>query len=160
MKNITKRLHTKRIILVLIIILWMYVVFYLSSQNGNESQGTSSFIVNIVASIYTKLTNIQLTMSNIDNLTYVIRKIAHFTLYFLGSISVFLLFKTYNISKRRTYIYTLLFCVIYACSDEFHQIFSKDRNGNCIDILIDTFGSALGMIFVDIVSNIVYKLKE
>ena len=83
MKNITKRLHTKRIILVLIIILWMCVVFYLSGQNGNESEGTSSRIVNVVVSIYTKITNMELTTQSVNNLTFVIRKIAHFTLYFI-----------------------------------------------------------------------------
>ena len=138
----------------------MCVVFYLSGQNGIESESTSYRIVSIIVSIFTKITNIQLTNKSVDNLTFVIRKIAHFTLYFIGTIPIFLLFETYNINKMRMYIYTLLFCTLYACSDEVHQIFSQGRNGNVIDILIDALGSVFGMIFVGIVSNIVYKLKE
>lgn len=89
-----------------------------------------------------------------------IRKLVHFTLYFIVSILALMLFKTYNINNKKAYIYTVLFCAIYACSDELHQLFGQDGNGNIIDIIIDTLGSAFGIMFIEIVSNIVYKLKE
>lgn len=160
MKNITKRLHAKRIILVLIIILWMCVVFSLSSQNGDESNGTSSYIVNIITSLYEKNSCSELSAQNVHNLTFIVRKIAHFILYFIGSIPVLTLFKTYDISKNKTYLYTILFCFVYACSDELHQLLSEGRNGNVIDVVIDTLGGIFGMMFIQTVSNIAYKLRE
>ena len=36
MENITKKLHAKRVVLIVLVLLWMCVVFYLSSQNGDE----------------------------------------------------------------------------------------------------------------------------
>jgi len=157
MNNITKKLQIKRIILILIIALWMCVIFCLSGQNGDESSSTSSKIVNVVVDIFTKITDKELTVKNVDILTYIIRKMAHFTLYFILAIPTFLLFETYNIATLKRYIYTILFCFVYASTDEIHQIFSQGRNGNVIDILIDTLGSIFGTIFIQVVSNIICK---
>ena len=157
MNNITKKLHIKRVILILIMVLWMCVIFCLSGQNSDESSSTSSIFVNVVVELFEKIINKQLSVENVDTLTYVIRKLAHLTLYFILSIPTLLLFKTYNINIKRKYIYTILFCFVYACSDELHQIFSQGRNGNVIDILIDTTGSIVGIVFIQIVSNLVCK---
>lgn len=160
MKNIIERLHTKRIILSIIIILWMCVVFYLSNQSGEQSSGTSFKITNMIVSMYTKITKLELTNQGVGILTFIVRKIAHFTLYFVEVIPIYLLLKTYNVSKKRMYMYALLFCTLYSCSDELHQLFIQGRDGNIIDVFIDTIGSTFGIIFVGIVSNIVYNFKE
>lgn len=154
MENITKMLQIKKIILICTIFLWMVIVFYFSSQSAVESDSTSSQIVNIVINLYEKITNKVFSIKNIEIVSYIIRKIAHFTLYFIGSIPVLMLFKTYSISNKRMYICTILFCFIYSCSDELHQLFSQGRNANIIDILIDTIGSVCGIIFLEIVTNI------
>ena len=141
--------------LMFFIILWMIIVFYFSSQSDIESQGTSSQVVNIVINLYESITDKVLSIEKIELITFIIRKIAHFTLYFIGSIPVLMLFKTYNISNIKTYIFTILFCFIYAYSDELHQLFGKGRNANIIDILIYTVGSICGIIFLEIVTKII-----
>lgn len=160
MEIITRRLHIKRTVLILIILLWMCVVFYLSNQNGNESNGTSSIVTNIILNIYIKITDKSISNESLDILTYIIRKFAHFTLYFIGALPVLMLLKTYNITKLKQYIFTVLFCCIYACTDELHQLLIQGRNGNVIDVIIDTLGCVFGIIFIKIVSNVVYKVKE
>ena len=45
-----------------------------------------------------------------------------------------------------------LFCFIYACTDEFHQLFVMGRSCEIRDVLIDTLGSFVGIL-------IYYKIK-
>jgi len=160
MENITKKLHIKRGILVLIILLWMGIVFFLSNENGNESNNTSSFVVNIIINMYENMTNNTLDISNIEIISFVVRKIAHFTLYFIGAIPVYMLFKSYDMNKRKIWFYSILFCFIYACSDEIHQLFSAGRDGKIMDVLIDTSGSIVSVICLEFISYIICKFKN
>ena len=53
----------------------------------------------------------------------------------------------------------IIFCLIYACSDEFHQFFVAGRAGRLTDILIDTTGSILGVLTYYLVYNKYNKIK-
>ena len=44
-------------------------------------------------------------------------------------------------------MYSLIFCIFIALTDEFHQTFIIMRNGNIIDAFIDTLGSMEGIFF-------------
>jgi len=61
-------------------------------------------------------------------------------------------------------IVTLIFCFLYAVSDEVHQIFVPGRAFAVGDIIIDTLGAALGIIviyFKNLISgNIQYKKRH
>ena len=55
---------------------------------------------------------------------------------------------------KKTGILSFLFSVIYALSDEFHLTFVPGRDGNIVDVLIDSSGAVVGIL----VSCIVYFL--
>lgn len=40
---------------------------------------------------------------------------------------------------------SILICMLYACSDEIHQLFVSGRSGKVLDVCIDTFGSLMGI---------------
>ncbi|MCD7841720.1 MAG: VanZ family protein, partial [Lachnospiraceae bacterium] len=44
-----------------------------------------------------------------------------------------------------------LFCVLFACGDEYHQSFVSDRGPSVRDVLIDSFGIFWGIILVRII---------
>lgn len=44
----------------------------------------------------------------------------------------------------------LLICVLYASSDEFHQLFISGRAGRIMDVFIDSSGAFTGIIFSSI----------
>lgn len=72
---------------------------------------------------------------------FVLRKFAHalvFGILFLFVHSAIDI--TYNISQKRKYIYAVIFCILYAISDEYHQSFVPGRNASAIDVLIDSLG--------------------
>ncbi len=155
------RLHVYRIILIVLIILWTSVVFYLSSENGEASEDTSSTFVNIATSIYTKITN-TVPSEHVEHiLLNIVRKLAHFTLYFIGTFLAALLFKSYKLSKLKVYGFSLLFCILQAGFDEMHQAFvGEGRNGNFIDVLIDLSGGIVLVILFEIVLRIIKKLRK
>lgn len=117
----------------LLLIIWMIFIFIMSSFDGNASSSQSNFIVNIIMHI----TNIE----NKELISLIVRKMAHFTEYFILGILAYNYFK----SKNKSVLLPLILCIIYAISDELHQIFTPDRVFQLTDILIDSSGSILGI---------------
>ena len=58
---------------------------------------------------------------------------------------------------KKTGILSFLFSVIYASSDEFHQTFVPGRDGNIVDVLIDSSGSLVGILLSSILYFLVMK---
>ena len=76
------------------------------------------------------------------NSRFIIRKTAHFTLYFILGILVYQTLSSYGV-KKNILVYSVLFCLVYASSDEIHQLFN-DRTFRKLDIFIDTLGGLTG----------------
>lgn len=108
----------------------------LSSFNGNISSVQSDGIVSLLARIihYT---------GDIDILRFIVRKVAHFTEYFILGILVINALK-YNTIKDMMKL-SILICILYASLDEIHQLFVQGRDGKIFDVLIDTLGSLSGI---------------
>lgn len=132
-----------------LLILWMIIIFIMSSFNATESSEQSGFIVNVLSNI--------LNIKNIEILSLIIRKLAHFTEYLILGILAINCFKDYDI--KHIFIISLIFCIIYASSDEIHQLFILGRSGNIIDVTIDSFGSLSGitMYYYLILKNKTFK---
>ncbi|HJF40579.1 VanZ family protein [Thomasclavelia spiroformis] len=111
-------------------IIWMIFIFIMSHTNGNDSSNQSNFIAQIIL----RFINVDLNI-----LTFIIRKIAHMCEY-----AILFLLIYYGLHKAIKYQYKLLISLIisilYACSDEFHQIFISGRSGQFKDVIIDTTG--------------------
>lgn len=133
-----------KVVKICFLVLWMALIFAFSNQKDVDSSKISdSFIDRTVVKIY-KIFNENITKEKeneiIEKYTYPIRKLAHYTLYFILGILSFLVVKDYSINKKLI-IYSLLICFLYACSDEFHQLFIIGRSASIKDVIIDTFGS-------------------
>ena len=134
-----------KVVKICFLVLWMALIFAFSNQKDVESSNVSDgFIDRTVVKIY-KIFNENITKEKeneiIEKYTYPIRKLAHYTLYFILGILSFLVVKDYSINKKLI-IYSLLICFLYACSDEFHQLFIIGRSARVLDVMIDTFGSS------------------
>ena len=126
----------KKKISIILVILWMILIFIMSSFSGNDSSNQSNFIVDIISNIF--------NINNIELLSLIIRKLAHFTEYFILGILVYNMI--YNLNKKK-YI-SIIICILYAISDEIHQIFTSDRGPRVFDIFIDTLGSSTSIIIL------------
>lgn len=137
----------KKKISVILVILWMILIFIMSSYSGNDSSNQSNFIVNIISSIF--------NINNIDILSLIVRKLAHFTEYFILGLLVYNMI--YNLNKKK--YMSIIICILYAISDEIHQLFVVGRSCNIIDMLIDSCGSISGVYFLYLIYKIILKKK-
>lgn len=131
-------------------LLWMLLIFLMSSFDATESANQSNFIVNIITDIF--------KIENIELLSFIIRKLAHFTEYLiLGFLTINMLNKN-DISKK--YLISILICIIYATSDEIHQIFVPGRACQIRDILIDSMGSITGVYLYKLINTKILKNNQ
>ena len=91
----------KKKIFFILFLLWMLVVFLFSSQNGISSSKTSGVIVNKVVEIITNIKDVpeDEIKSLTSTVSFYVRKAAHFSIYAVGGILMFLLLKQYKFSN-------------------------------------------------------------
>ena len=131
----------KKIISTVLVVLWMILIFSLSNQVALVSSHQSSFFVNIITNIFGN--------SNINIITFVVRKCAHFTLYLILGVLVLNALRYYKV--KNIIILAILICITYACFDEIHQLFIQGRSGEVRDVLIDSIGSLIGIVLFKLV---------
>jgi VanZ family protein len=75
----------------------------------------------------------------------VLRKLAHVTEYAVLALLVFRALAQPERSVLATALGALVLCAVYASLDEFHQSFVPSRGASPVDVVLDTFGAALGL---------------
>lgn len=125
----------KKIIKTLLFVSWLILIYSLSAETGDQSGSLSNGILLSIA----KLLKISDTKAFVDTFGFFIRKLAHFSEYFILYILTYECFKEYNCQKL--IVVSVLFCVLYASFDEFHQLFVDGRCGQLSDVVIDSSGS-------------------
>ena len=160
----------KKFIFIFCIILWCIIIFIFSSMSGNESNEKSKATINNVIDTTLEVTNDsgitdkhpseKKINSVIEKLNRPLRKCMHASVYFVLAILVFLSFKSFKINGWKLYIFPILICFIYACTDEFHQYFVSGRTSEFTDVLIDTGGAIVGIMVAKLVSKVYYKIKK
>lgn len=118
----------------LLFCLWACFIFSNSLTPAIESDHISN---GITYQIYTFL-NLNI---DFDIFHVFIRKLAHFIEYAgLGFFAGF----SFDKEKRKT---AILLCILVACCDETIQLFVEGRSGQISDVLLDSFGSLVGVYF-------------
>lgn len=125
------------------VILWMTLTFYLSHQPATESNELSTGITMFfVETIKTIVPSMEFDLIDFNHL---IRKSAHFINYLVLGILVLNALKVSTGYGCRSAMLALLICVLYAISDEVHQLFVPGRGAQVKDVLIDSAGSIVGI---------------
>lgn len=131
----------------------MIMIFYLSNQPAEVSSSLSGGILRTISEQLSSQT------TKIEPETYhtLFRKLAHFSVYFMLSCS--LLFAFVKSKLNINYLWVILICLLYAMSDEFHQLFITGRSGEIRDVIIDTSGATLALILFLMTKKIREKRK-
>ncbi len=119
-----KKINLIRIILLVLIAIWMIIVFNFSDENAEKSSQTSGKITEQVVEVLNKNISAKEKAKKVEKYQPIIRKIAHITLYTIGGILTILYANTFKITLTKKVMYAIIFCVIYAITDEIHQKFS------------------------------------
>ncbi len=141
------RINKSRVIFGLLTIAVMVFIFIFSCENADKSSDTSGTIVDLIINIFYKNFN-DMTLAEqteiLDLISHIIRKTAHFVIYAALGFFVFLTSGHKRMFCRET-LWVLLFCGLYAVSDEIHQYFVPGRACMIRDMLLDTCGSITGI---------------
>ena len=152
-----------RLLLFIPVILWMAVIFWFSSNNGDKSTIQSSKITYGIASIADKVFHLSMTGEQktelAENMSFFVRKTAHFTEYLILALLVWGAMKANLTGLAPGILYgaTVAWVFIYAASDELHQHFVDGRCSSIKDVLIDTAGGITGVLIIMTVRHIYRK---
>ena len=160
MKNRT----LQRAIGILLTVSVMLVIFLMSAQNASVSSNTSGSLIAFFAKIITPNFNslsVEQQAQIISSYQFVVRKMAHFTIYLcLGlATSVFTL-TLEKIKRFWRYSLSAFISLIYAISDEIHQLYVPGRVGAVTDVLIDFSGVLTGLILLFLLLTIIKTIKK
>ena len=146
-------------IFVVLIIICGFGIYKLSSMNSSNSNGKSRDIISIFIEDTLDITNkYGITDSHPDDnkivkatrlLNKPFRKIMHASVYFVLAF-IIICFINYLFDNNKyllSCIITILIIFAFAGFDEFHQTFVSGRTGDIKDVLIDTAGALVALLF-------------
>lgn len=153
---------TLRIFAAILAVIWMGVIFSFSGQNSEESTEVSVSVSYKVVESADRLFGLDWQDSKILEVAKLIedgvRKTAHMIEYGILAVFVGMALGSWESPIGKTMInkdiINLLICLLYASSDEIHQLFVEGRHGCVKDVFIDAVGS---LIIICIVSFICYR---
>lgn len=137
-----------RIALILLTIGWMVLIFSLSEKGGEDSAEASGSFTKAVQRIFFRewesLTTAEFE-EHMSALHFLVRKAAHFTEFFVLGILLASVFYSFGLKMSVICVAAVLTGVLYAVSDELHQLFVSGRTMALFDILVDTAGIIFGV---------------
>lgn len=138
----------------------MGLIFFFSSQNGSDSSGLSGRFLFLLTWFLSE-----------QQASFLIRKAAHFSIYFCLGFSISGVFLPVNFPDhsnlsdadqnkcgilqngfQKPFLLSLAVVFLYACSDEWHQTFTDQRSGQFSDVQLDTCGGLCGILLHSILS--------
>lgn len=124
------------------VVSWMLFIFWMSTD-AFSATNTVSAIEPFFRRFIPEMSSRQL-----DFVHHVIRKFAHVAEYFLLGILILRAFRGGSVQRRTIKIAIVAFFVVilYAATDEFHQLFETTRTGSAIDVCIDATGGFMGLV--------------
>jgi VanZ family protein len=142
----------------------MIIIFSLSSEEAEASTITSTTfgkkMVRVVSDVLGKKLSEQETEEYAVSFDKIVRKTAHMTEYAMLYFAVWLALFMNSHRNNRILIISICICVLYAMSDEIHQLFVKGRSGSVRDIGIDSVGILFGALFIKLSCFTVHKLRK
>ncbi len=155
------KIYIVRIGSLVLSILTALMIYSFSADTAQESGNLSGEITDKVLSTVgvDKETTPPLEYQQIKEKTeFSIRKLAHFSEYFLLGCFLCIFFQTFPLKAWIPLLLSLAVAVPYAALDEWHQSFVPGRGPGMRDVLIDSAGSLCGAIFAMIAYRFVLHL--
>lgn len=137
---------------------WMAVIFYLSHQPGSASSNLSSGVVTALLNLINLMTpQVEL---DVEKFHTFVRKNAHFFAYLMLGLLSLNAWRSSGFSGLKQLILGFGMCVLFATTDEIHQLFIEGRSGEISDVMIDSAGAALGVLIYGTIGYLWDSKKE
>lgn len=150
-------MNAKKIISTILVIIWMLTIFYFSHQQGEGSSSTSKKVSTAIVNIFDIKHEMQTEQRNelVEKIEPFIRKLAHYTIYAIGGILIMNCMYAYIKADQKAVASASSIGVLYAVTDEIHQLFVNGRSGRIVDVVIDSIGIFTGIVAYLIITKIV-----
>lgn len=129
------------------VVAWMGLIFFLSQQPGSQSGALSRMVAENLLRLVGGSTDTTL----IDSVNNVLRMVAHGSLFLGLALLVGVAFRFVKVTDLTNAAVTLVFCLLYAASDEWHQSVVPGRASELSDFLTDSAGVILAIIALQVV---------
>ncbi len=153
----------KKFLVFMLVVCSIGGMYYFSSQDAQVSGSQSQLVVRFIDKIRDKVTlqdeklikiqtKIYEKLKGFGSKSYIVRKMAHFSIYALIGISLLLFI--YLFSKKlilSSQSIALLLSIMYACYDEYRQLSVPGRSGSIKDVFIDSLGALTGITLIFII---------
>lgn len=113
-------------------------LFASSSLNSSNSATLSTYVSDFLQDLFT----LELTSEQEEKFHYLLRKTAHFSVFFLLGLGLSSIFH----QKSKGYFIVFSTSLFIATVDELHQYIGGTRNGSINDVLLDCSGAIVGII--------------
>ncbi len=155
------KINLLRIVLLILLFGTFYIIFGFSSQDGEESGGISGRVTEFILEKSNTYKNIEENRQDeiFERTEKIIRKIAHFSIYALVGFLLMGLVSTFKLKEKNRILISLILGVLYATSDEIHQLFSPGRSAQITDVYIDTLGILVGIFVILLFIKIFEKIQ-
>lgn len=133
------------------VIIWMMLIFWFSTQPADQSEDMSLSAGRMVGRIFIpeyEQWPQERQIAFARKIDYPVRKAAHASEYALLGFLLAGMYYSYGWTGKRWLILSIASGVLYACSDEFHQLFVPGRAGRISDVLIDSGGVLASVLLV------------
>ena len=149
-----------RIVTGILVLAWMCLIFSFSSQPATESSKVSGGLCHRLVEQTNEVLHLDMTetqqLSIAEKIEYPVRKAAHMTEYAILGLLSFAFYRGISGKEKRQFLAALITSAVYACTDEFHQLFVPGRSGQFTDVCIDTIGACIGMLIIFLIRKIIY----
>jgi len=143
----------KKIVKSILLTICLVSIFLFSHQPATVSTKTSTGTIKTVVSVFYR----NISNSELEEIVSIyetfIRKTAHLIIYLILGILTYIFVIEFMDNYKKAYLFSLLFCLLYAISDELHQYFIPGRSNEIRDVLIDCLGSTIGI-------SIIYTIQK
>ena len=150
----------KKTLIIIMIVYYSFIIWSFSSHpadlSAKESKSITGIIYDRIAVHIGKFSDMgkDMFVKKTDNF---IRKCAHFTLFFIFSLIISMYVNCYEKEAQSFLLTVFLTGVIFAVSDEIHQLFVPGRGCQLRDVFIDSNGVMAGGIIFRMVKRSVSK---
>ena len=131
-----------------LVVTCMVFIFWMSGFNATESSGMSDSIIRKILAVFGE-----------EFSSFVVRKAAHMLEFCALAMTLFnAIYSSWG--KKSTPFWAFGGTVVYAITDEIHQLFVEGRACRVFDVFVDSFGALIGIIFAIIILKIILKFRE
>ncbi len=134
----------------LLLAVWMAVIFLFSAQPDTESAEVSGTVAYRIVDVADHVFQMEMTGTErqqyVKKLDYPVRKAAHMSEYAILALLSLAFFKSMEMRGRKMYLPAFLLAVLYAGTDEFHQLCVSGRAGRFSDVCIDAAGALIALL--------------